>query len=63
MAIIEAVEFSSIPVKVTLNEYIEIAKYYSTEKSGIFINGMIDKIYKQLIDEKIIVKEGRGLTE
>lgn len=63
MAIVEAVQFPSIPVKVTLNEYIEIAKFYSTEKSGMFINGMIDKICKQLVEEKIIVKEGRGLND
>jgi len=63
MAIIEAVEFNSIPMKVTLNEYIEIAKYYSTENSGTFINGLIDRIYKQLITEKVIVKTGRGLID
>jgi transcription antitermination protein NusB len=63
MAIIEAVEFNSIPMKVTLNEYIEIAKYYSTENSGTFINGLIDRIYKQLVTEKVIVKTGRGLID
>jgi len=62
MAIIESVEFPSIPVKVTINEYIEIAKYYSTEKSGVFINGMVDKIVKQLVADKTINKEGRGLA-
>jgi len=63
MAIVEAVEFGSIPLKVTLNEYIEIAKYYSTENSGTFINGLIDRIYKQLVSEKVIVKSGRGLID
>ena len=63
MAIIEAVEFNSIPLKVTLNEYIEIAKFYSTENSGTFINGIIDRIYKQLVEEKVIVKTGRGLID
>ena len=61
MAITEAVEFSSIPVRVTINEYIEIAKFYSTEKSGIFINGLLDKIFKHLKEENKIVKQGRGL--
>mgnify|MGYP001806070517 CR=1 FL=1 len=63
MAIIESVQFPSIPLKVTLNEYIEIAKYYSTDKSSLFINGMIDKIVKQLVEEKVIVKVGRGLND
>jgi len=63
IAIIEAITFNSIPLKVTLNEYIEIAKYYSTENSGIFINGLIDRIYKQLVAEKVIVKAGRGLID
>ena len=49
MAIAEAMEFSSIPTKVTLTEYIEIAKYYSTEKSSIFINGILDKTFQILI--------------
>ncbi len=61
MAITEAVEFSSIPVRVTINEYIEIAKFYSTEKSGIFINGLLDKNFKHLKEENKIVKQGRGL--
>ena len=63
LAIIEAIEFPSIPLKVTLNEYIEIAKFYSTENSGTFINGIIDKLFKQLVKEKIIIKSGRGLIE
>ena len=61
MAITEAVHFTSIPVKVTLNEYIEIAKYYSTEKSSLFINGILDKIFAELRADKKIVKTGRGL--
>jgi N utilization substance protein B len=63
MAIIEAIEFNSIPLKVTLNEYIEIAKFYSTENSGTFINGLIDKIYKELVTDKVIIKTGRGLID
>lgn len=61
MAITEAVAFPSIPTRVTINEYLEIAKFYSTEKSSVFINGLLDKIFKHLKDEKKIVKSGRGL--
>ncbi|MCF8336140.1 MAG: transcription antitermination factor NusB [Bacteroidales bacterium] len=61
MAITEMLEFTSIPTKVTLDEYIEIAKFYSTEKSNIFINGILDKIITQLKDENRIQKHGRGL--
>jgi N utilization substance protein B len=61
MAITEAVAFPSIPTRVTINEYLEIAKFYSTEKSSVFINGVLDKIFKHLKEEKRIVKMGRGL--
>ncbi len=61
MAVTEMIEFSSIPTKVTLNEFLEIAKYYSTEKSNTFINGVLDKIMQKLKDEKKIRKTGRGL--
>jgi len=61
MAISEAVEFSFIPTKVTINEYLEIAKSYSTEKSRIFINGLLDKIFKHLKQTEKIKKTGRGL--
>ena len=61
MAITEAIKFPSIPTRVTINEYIEIAKYYSTEKSSIFINGLLDKIFKYLKSEQRIIKTGRGL--
>jgi transcription antitermination protein NusB len=61
MAITELFEFKSIPVKVTLNEFIEISKYYSTEKSKIFINGILDNIIKHLEKDGSIVKTGRGL--
>ncbi len=60
-AITEAVEFPSIPTRVTINEYLEIAKFYSTEKSSMFINGLLDKIFRHLKEEKKIVKTGRGL--
>jgi N utilization substance protein B len=61
MAITEAVTFPSIPTRVTINEYLEIAKFYSTEKSSLFINGLLDKIFKHLKEEQKIVKIGRGL--
>ncbi|MCU4158001.1 transcription antitermination factor NusB [Carboxylicivirga sp. A043] len=59
VAIAEIVEFKNIPINVSLNEYIEIAKYYSTNKSGVFINGVLDKISEHLIAEKIINKPGK----
>ena len=61
MAITEFVNFPSIPVRVTINEYIEIAKDYSTSKSSYFINGVLDKISKEFMKDKRIVKIGRGL--
>jgi transcription antitermination protein NusB len=61
MAVAEAIEFPSIPTKVTYNEYIEIAKFYSTDKSSQFINGILDKIFQHLKDTNKIVKQGRGL--
>jgi N utilization substance protein B len=61
MAITEAIHFPSIPAKVTLNEYIEISKYYSTEKSSYFINGILDKIFLMLRTDEKIKKTGRGL--
>ena len=61
MAIAEAIEFPFIPTKVTINEYLEIAKSYSTEKSRIFINGLLDKIFKHLKQTEKIKKTGRGL--
>ena len=60
-AIAEAESFSSIPVRVTMNEYIDIAKCYSTLSSGGFINGILDRIIAQLTDEGKIVKSGKGL--
>lgn len=63
MAITEVLHFSSIPVKVTLNEFIEISKMYSTPKSKIFINGILDKIVADLKRDNKINKIGRGLME
>jgi N utilization substance protein B len=62
-AITELVHFSSIPVKVTINEYIEIAKEFSTPKSNSFINGILDKILGDLRTAGKIRKFGRGLLE
>lgn len=62
-AIAELIQFPSIPVKVTLDEFIEISKYYSTSNSSTFINGIIDKAIETLTAEGIIVKTGRGLIE
>lgn len=56
VAIAELFEFPTIPVNVTLNEYIEIAKNYSTNKSNVFINGVLDNIVNQLKDEKKLTK-------
>jgi len=61
MALTELMQFPSIPVKVTLDEYIDIAKYYSTQKSNTFINGILDKATAQLRQEGRIQKQGRGL--
>lgn len=61
MAITELQIFNSIPTKVTLNEYIEISKFYSTPKSNKFINGVLDKAINRLVKEGKINKVGRGL--
>ena len=57
----ELLYFPSIPTKVTLNEYIEIAKEFSSPSSGKFVNGVIDNIVKDLTNKGLIVKKGRGL--
>ena len=63
MAIVELVHFTSIPVKVSINEYIEISKEFSTPKSNSFINGILDKIYADLKTAGKVRKFGRGLIE
>lgn len=63
MAITELKSFASIPVKVTLNEYIEISKTYSTPKSRQFINGILDKLVADFREKGLIQKSGRGLME
>lgn len=62
MAVTEITEIQTVPVKVSFNEYIEISKYYSTPKSRIFINGILDKIINNLKTENKITKKGRGLV-
>lgn len=63
LAIAELVSRSEIPVKVTINEVIELAKRYSTDKSGTFINGILDSITTALKADGLIRKSGRGLIE
>ena len=63
MALAEARTFESIPLKVTLNEYIELSKYYSTPKSHGFINGILDQLFTKLKESGKIKKFGRGLIE
>tara|TARA_R110000850_G_scaffold218852_3_gene344485 strand:- start:84910 stop:85854 length:945 start_codon:yes stop_codon:yes gene_type:complete len=61
MGIVEFLHFPSIPVKVTINEYLEIAKEYSTPKSSLFINGLLDKMVKEYAQNNKVNKTGRGL--
>ena len=63
MALTEFTEFHSIPVKVTINEYIEISKFYSTPESRRFINGMLDKLASDLKESGKLVKTGMGLID
>jgi N utilization substance protein B len=61
MALAEVITFQEIPVRVSLNEYIELSKLYSTPKSGKFINGVLDKLVAKLEADQQFVKIGRGL--
>ena len=63
MAVTEILQFPGIPVKVTLNEYIEISKQYSSPKSNTFINGILDAVVKDLRSQNKLAKTGRGLIE
>jgi N utilization substance protein B len=63
MAITEFLRFPSVPVKVTINEYLEISKEFSTPKSNSFLNGILDKILIELKEQNKIKKTGRGLIE
>ncbi len=62
MAVCEMIHFPSIPIKVSINEYIEISKDYSSPKSKVFINGVLDKLHKELKSSDRINKSGRGLV-
>ncbi|PLX07437.1 MAG: transcription antitermination factor NusB [Marinilabiliales bacterium] len=63
LALCEIEEFPELPVKVTINEYLDIAKFYSTDKSSIFINGILDKVYVKLKTDNKLNKKGLGLVE
>ena len=63
MALTELLHFKSVPVKVTLNEYIELSKWYSTPKSKVFVNGVLDKLVSELKKSGELKKIGRGLLE
>ncbi|MGB0424129.1 MAG: transcription antitermination protein NusB [Flavobacteriales bacterium] len=63
MAIAEARAITSVPIKVTMNEYIELSKYYSTPKSNGFINGVLDQAFSKLEKDGLIKKTGRGLMQ
>lgn len=61
MGLAEVVNFPTIPVKVTINEYVELAKFYGTPKSRAFVNGLLDRLVQKLADDGEVVKEGKGL--
>jgi N utilization substance protein B len=63
MALCELTQFPTIPIKVTLNEYIELAKWYSSVKSGLFVNGLLDKVIIELKSQNRIHKTGLGLID
>ncbi|MGD9328077.1 MAG: transcription antitermination factor NusB [Cyclobacteriaceae bacterium] len=63
MAIGEMIYFPNIPVKVTINEYIELSKNFSTPKSKKFVNGILDVLSEELIEQGIVKKSGRGLID
>ena len=63
MAIIEFQEMETVPIKVTRNEYIELAKYFSTDKSKTFVNGVLDRLIREFKEEGKIKKVGRGLID
>ena len=61
MGLAEAVTFPTIPLKVSINEYVEISKFYGTPKSRSFVNGLLDRLAQSLVNEGAIRKEGKGL--
>lgn len=62
-AIAEMIEFKEMPIKISMNEYIELSKLFSTPNSSTFVNGVLDKVVKTLTESGVIVKEGLGLIE
>jgi N utilization substance protein B len=63
MALCELIHFDEIPPKVTINEAIDLAKDFSTQQSGRFVNGVLDALYRKFKSANRIVKQGRGLVE
>ena len=63
MAVAEMLHFADIPPKVTLNEYVEVARAFGTDKSGAFVNGVLDAILRELRETGRMQKSGRGLVE
>ena len=61
MGLAEIATFPTIPVKVSMNEYVEISKFYGTPKSRSFVNGLLDKLAQDLVNDGVVVKEGKGL--
>ena len=61
MGLAEAASFPTIPVKVTINEYVEISKFFGTPKSRSFVNGLLDNLVQKLVNEGLVRKEGKGL--
>lgn len=61
MGLTEVASFPTIPVKVSINEYVEISKFYGTQKSRSFVNGLLDRLVQTLVNEGQVVKEGKGL--
>ena len=61
MGLTEAETFPEIPVKVTINEYVEICKHFSTPKSRAFVNGLLDRLIREAVSDGRIAKTGPGL--
>lgn len=61
MGLAEVAAFPTIPVKVSINEYVEISKFYGTPKSRSFVNGLLDRLVQKLVNDGSVVKEGKGL--
>jgi N utilization substance protein B len=61
MGLAEVVTFPTIPVKVTINEYVELSKFFGTPKSRSFVNGLLDRLVQNLVNEGLVKKDGKGL--